>query len=448
MAARIARPPPLLTVLEGIDAPTMMRLVDAGATVDGRYLHWNEVRRRKPPEGLTLEQWWAGMRWARRLAARRTGLLGTRGGPFTYSLVDPLLERLHRLDLRAAGRLAAPAAVVDQATRDNYMVQGLFKEAISSSQLEGAATTRRAAKEMLRSGWHPRDRSERMIFNNYRAIRRIGEIAKQDLTPSLLMELHAMLTEGTLDKPADAGRFQQPGEKRVAVYDRDGEAVHQPPAAEEIPERIDRLCEFANDREGGSFTHPLVKAILLHFWLAYVHPFVDGNGRAARALFYRHALRAGYWLAAFVSISEIILDAPAQYGRAFIHSETDDNDLTYFLIHQLDVLERAFEELAKYVDRTVERTRAAERAAGELPGLNHRQRTLLGHALRNPGARYTYRSHARSQDVARQTARTDLLALENLMLLHKAKEGRQVVFIAPEDLASHLRAMHTHPSAG
>ena len=442
MAARISRPPPLFDVLKGVDAPTMIRLVDAGATVGGRYLHWNEVRRRKPPEGLALEQWWAGMRLARHLSARPTGLLDTRGDPFTYSLVDPLLERLHNLDLRATGRTAAPAAVVNRTTRDNFMVRGLIEEAISSSQLEGATTTRRAAKEMLRTDRQPRDRSERMIFNNYRTIRRIGEVAKHDLTPDLLRDLHTILTEGTLNEPADAGRFQQPGERRVAVYDRDGEVVHQPPAAEEIPERIDQLCEFANDQEG-SFTHPLVKAIMLHFWLAYVHPFADGNGRTARALFYWHALRAGYWLVEFVSISKIVLDAPAQYERAFIHSETDSNDLTYFLIHQLDVLGRAFEELAKYVDRTIERTRAAERAAGELPGLNHRQRTLLGHALRNPGSRYTYLSHARSHDVARQTARTDLIALKNQGRLDIGKDGRQVVFIAPEDLAARLGAKRT-----
>ena len=444
MAARIARPPQMFTVLEDVDAPTMMRLVNAGATMGGRYLHWNEVRRRKPPEGLTLEQWWAGMRWARHLSSRRTGLLDTRGDPFTYSLVDPLLERLHNLDLRANGRTAAPAAVVDRTTRDNYMVRGLIEEAISSSQLEGAATTRRAAKEMLRTDRRPRDRSERMIFNNYRTIRRIGEVVEQDLTPALLMELHAMLTEETLNKPADAGRFQQPGEDRVAVYDRDGEMVHQPPPAEEIPERINQLCGFANDQEG-SFTHPLVKAIMLHFWLAYVHPFADGNGRTARALFYWCALRAGYWLVEFVSISQIILDAPAQYERAFIHSETDGNDLTYFLIHQLDVLRRAFEELAKYVDRTIERTRAAERAAGELPDLNHRQRTILGHALRNPGARYTYLSHARSHDVTRQTARSDLIALKNRGWLDVGKDGRQVILIAPEDLAARLSAKRTQP---
>jgi Fic family protein len=51
-----------------------------------------------------------------------------------------------------------------------------MEEAITSSQLEGAATTREVAKEMIREGRQPRDRSERMILNNYLTMQRIGAI--------------------------------------------------------------------------------------------------------------------------------------------------------------------------------------------------------------------------------------------------------------------------------
>ena len=278
-----------------------------------------------------------------------------------------------------------------------------------------------------------------MIFNNYRAMSHIKEAASQDLTPELLLEMHSLLTDGILEHQRDCGRFQHPGETRVSVVSWHGdEVVFAPPPAEQIPERIARMCEFANDGEE-SFTHPLVKAILLHFWLAYIHPFVDGNGRAARALFYWSALKSGYWLSEYVSISEIVLKAPAKYSRVFLHVESDGNDLTYFLIHQLDVLRRAFEELAAYVDETLERMQAAERLAGDLPGLNHRQRAVLGHALRHPGFRYTYRSHATSHSVVLQTARVDLLNLTSYGLLDEGVEGRQRVFISPDDLGARLR---------
>ena len=423
MATRIAKPPELHALLDDLGPETFLRLVNVGATLtDGRYLHWDDLRWREPPDGLTAEQWWGGMRLARRQLSRSTELVDIHGMPFSYSLVDPILKSLHNLDLRATGRSAAPAAVLNRTTQERYKVRGLIEEALSSSQLEGASTTRVVAKQMLRSGRQPRDRSERMIFNNYRAIDFIKEAASETLTPDLLLEMHALLTDGTLDDQSSCGRFQQPGETRVSVVDwHSGEVVFSPPPAEQIPERIERMCAFADDGEG-SFTHPLVQAILLHFWLAYIHPFFDGNGRAARALFYWSALRTGYWLTEYVSISE-----------------TDGNDLTYFLIHQLEVLRRAFEELAIYVDETLERMHAVERIAGDLPGLNHRQRALLGHALRHPGYRYTYQSHRTSHGVVLQTARTDLLDLMSHGLLEGGVEGRQRVFISPDGLGARLK---------
>jgi len=437
---RIATPPDALALLGDLETGKIAQVMEVGPTLeDGRYLHWNELRRRKPPKGLTVEQWWAGMRIARLQSARSAGLIDQNGIPFTYSLVDPVLEKLHRLDLPASGRTAVPAAVVDRTTRDRYRVRGLIEEALSSAQLEGAVTTRVVARQMLRDGRRPADKSERMIFNNFRAIQSLREAVGEELTPDLVRQLHATLTEGTLEKPSDAGRFQQPDETRVSVAAWDSErAAFRPPAAEQIPERIELMCSFANDGEQ-RFTHPLVKAILLHFWLAYIHPFVDGNGRTARALFYWSALRSGYRLTEYVSISRVLLRAPIRYTRAFLHTETDGNDLTYFLIHQLEVLLTAFEELFDYVDEALERMRVAERLAGGMEGLNHRQRALLGHAIRHPGHRYTYRSHANSHEVVLQTARTDLLDLVTLQLLEAGREGRRRVFVSPDDLEERLR---------
>src|SRR5205814_10028127 len=56
--------------------------------------------------------------------------------------------------------------------------------------------------------------------------------------------------------------------------------------------------------------HPMVRSMILHFWLAYDHPFVDGNGRTARALFYWSMLRNGYWMFEYITISKIILSGP------------------------------------------------------------------------------------------------------------------------------------------
>jgi Fic family protein len=73
--------------------------------------------------------------------------------------------------------------------------------------------------------------------------------------------------------------------------------------------------------------------------LGYDHPFLDGNGRTARALFYWAAANNGYWLMEFISISQIIKQSPAQYGKSFLYSEYDENDVTYFIVHQLSVID-------------------------------------------------------------------------------------------------------------
>lgn len=441
--ARLPKDPPKIhNVLNKIDPNRLGRVFDIGPTVDGRYLHWEEVRRRPPPAGLTTDEWWAGLSFNRQVIARPSPILNTEGVPFRYSLVDPVLERLHNLDLRATGRLAAPAATLNPATRGRYRVRGIIEEAISSSQLEGAVTTRVRAKEMLRSGHKPRNVSERMISNNYKAIRHIREITNRDLSPDLICEIHAILTDGTLDNPDDCGRFQRPGDLRATVVEVPDETktIFTPPPAEEITERIDKLCDFANG-SNGEFTHPLLRSILLHFWLAYIHPFADGNGRTARGLFYWSALREDYWLMEYVSISAVLLGAPAQYRDSFLYSETNDNDLTYFLIHQLKALDKAFQGLSKYVDSVLADNQKVDSIIGDIPGLNYRQRALLSDALRNPDRRYTFRGHANRHDISLNTARNDLLYLSGIDLIESEQIGRQKAFIASTNLASKLKEM-------
>ena len=208
------------------------------------------------------------------------------GRPFSFSDSGYLYRMLHEVDRDASGRIELSADVVTTDSRNRYLVNSLIEEAITSSQLEGAATTRRVAKEMLRSGRKPRDRSERMIVNNYRAMEFVRELAGEDLSAPVLLELQRILTEDTLDDPGAVGRFRLPSDDVYVIDQRDGTVLHEPPDADELDERLDRLFRFANATDDTAFVHPVVRAILLHFMIGYDHPFVDGNGRTARALFY------------------------------------------------------------------------------------------------------------------------------------------------------------------
>ena len=414
--------------------------VEIGTAPGGRYYHWADLRHRPPPAGLSPEEWWLGVKLARRQGRRALPLEDTEGRSFTYVLTDEALSLLHRIDQQTAGRIGLQEDVVGSRDRTRYVVSGLMEEAIASSLLEGAATTRRDAKRLLRSARSPRSTAERMVVNNYRTMQFIGRDLRTALTLESVLETHRMVTEGTLDNPRDAGRMQQPGEERVLAghFTDPDRTYHTPPPASELPGRMETLISFANDLDSEPFVHPVVRAIALHFYLAYLHPFVDGNGRTARALFYRSLLRQGYWLAEYISISRMLRRAPVQYGRAFQRTETDGADFTYFLLHQLDVLQRSIEELWSYLDAKAAEVRRAERALRSNPDLNHRQITLLSRALRRPDDTYTIKSHQTTHGVTYPTAHADLADLCAKGLLERYKVGKQYRFVpapgALEDL--------------
>ena len=442
-------PPPAPTLQDLFDEDRVGRISDLfasniGKLPENKYLHWSKLRHLNPPEGFSSDEWWIAVKMARRSVRHVLPLEDKAGRPFSFSDSGYLYRMLHEVDRDASGRIELSADVVTTNSRNRYLVNSLIEEAITSSQLEGAATTRRVAKEMLRSGRKPRDRSERMIVNNYQAMEFVRELVSEDLTAPMLLELQRILTEDTLDDRGAVGRFRLPSDDVYVIDQRDGTVLHEPPDADELDERIERVFRFANATEDSAFVHPVARAILLHFMIGYDHPFVDGNGRTARALFYWAMARFGYWMTEFLSISTIIRKAPAQYARAYVYSETDDNDVTYFLDYNLQVILRSIRQLHAYLARKAREMHDVQRLLDRfVPAsvLNYRQVALIVAMRKHPDMFYTIQSHRRSHNVSYQTARTDLFGLAQLRLVTTAKRGRAFVFRLTEDFDHKLREL-------
>jgi Fic family protein len=371
----------------------------------------------------------------------------TSGIPFTYWLPDPALAVLHEIDRWGGGMLMVEEETVPSldSMKDRVVVSSLMEEAIATSQIEGAVTTRRVAKEMLRTNRPPRDRSEQMIVNSYRTIQLLRDRIDQPLSLGLLNEIQASMTQGTLEDPSGAGRFRAADEEITVIDCRDNEIVYTPPPADELPERIEKLVDFANSTDTSRFIHPLVKAAILHFWLAYEHPYVDGNGRTARALFYWFMLKQGYWLFEFLTISRIIHSSPMQYYRSFLYTEQDDNDLTYSITYQLNATKKALGELRKYIREKQAEQAKLSVALRKFPELNERQRALLDHAIRHPNQVYTFVSHQRSNRISYPTAHADLVGLARVGLLDKTKLGKRRGFLPAKNLAKKLEIRKRTP---
>ena len=433
---RALRPPPSFEDVLRAVAEQPQRVLKLSAHVSATplndYLHWEKLKHLAPPAGLTREDWWLAVKWARIGLRRELPFVDESGRPFWMASPDLVNRLLHDVDRRASAQALEEQEGEHGRERKRYLVSAIMDEAITSSQLEGASTTRSVAKEMLRSGRAPRDPSEHMILRNYHAMEHVRETRDQALSPERIAELHAVL--------APDERVRTDADRVRVVANATADVLFVPAPAATIESSLVELCAFANRKEeDGYFLHPVLRAVILHFWLSYVHPFTDGNGRTARALFYWSMLHQGYHLAEFLALSRVLRRAPVQYARAFLHVESDDNDVTYFLVHQLRALVKALDELFDYVRRKIAETTDMRTLLRQRQHeFNHRQIALLAHALRNEDAAYTIEAHMRSHGTVYQTARQDLLDLAKRRLLTKTKVKKAFVFRPADDLGQRL----------
>ncbi|MBI5098074.1 MAG: Fic family protein [Nitrospirae bacterium] len=427
-------------ILEQPITPDLARKTkDLVKKANSEYMYWDELKHQPVPEGVTTEAAWVILKLSRVVQTRYIALTDSKGNPFGYWLPDCILRESHFIDQQAGGSILVDDPSVHADEKRRYLIRSLVDEAISSSQIEGAVTTRVVAKEMLRTGRKPKDRSEQMIYNNYLSMQMIKKHLAEPLSIELIQNIHAGMTVNTLDDPSWAGRFRTPDDEEIHVFDSDVQTVlHVPPKADAVHALMKGLCDYANSDREDEFVNPIVKGILLHFWVAYVHPFMDGNGRTARALFYWYMLKNRYWLFEYLSVSTAILSARTQYYRSFLYSEIDDNDATYFIVYNLKAIHKAIEKLNEYIERKQKEKRHAFRFAASYPGLNLRQRTLLADAIEKPQELFTIETHSNIHGVTYQTARTDLLGLRDMGLLEMRKEGKKFIFTPVADIQKKL----------
>lgn len=417
--------------------PRLGKLADA-------YRPWRKVKAIARDMGFDPADAWTALKVLRFSGHRSLSLLQIDGSPFTINLGNHLLEPLHRIDRATGGGGAAATEsseglLADETHRTRLAVRSLMDEAIESSLIEGAATTRKIAIEMLRENRAPKSKGERMVANNYVAMQWIKQRLDVPLSEKMLLELQGMLTEGTLDESSQSRRYRRSDEDIRVVDDRESKDIFVPPPAEQVSARVAALCEFANQEHRGSqFIHPLVKASILHFMLGYIHPFVDGNGRTARAVFFWHALRSGYRIFEYMPISDRIRAGYAKYPQAYLDSELDGGDLTYFVMYSLEIIEQSLDRLAEHLRREEARIQSAAKLLRISTNLNLRQRLLLEHALRHPLTQYTVKSHKNSNGITPVTARADLEGLVKLRLMTTLKRGKEVIYMASPKLAERV----------
>ena len=433
MSKHLAKPPEWRTRVFGIQiSEDVWDEVDrAVRAADGRkrYLHWDAFRHRPQPAEMKAEDVWSLVRFSRSHRDLPLDLLRDKAGkPFRLVRDEVSSAILHRIDVqeRLWKELSRNGESPDSEV--SFRLMASIEEAHSSSVIEGAVTSRRSAQELIRTGREPKDRSEQMVLNNFKALGLVEERAEEPLTVEFLLELHRTVAHETLDEPEDVGRLRTDDE--VRVFDSEsGELVFTPPRASELPKRMERLCEFANAQSTEEFfLNPVQRAILLHHQLAYDHPFGDGNGRTARALCMWSLLNSGYHWFRSLSLSRAVRRSKSRYYRAFQEVQSDDGDVTYFVRQQLRCIEHEIDHLAQFLGRRVELERWLVDVKAVSIDLNARQVALVDYALKNLDAKFVAKEHAQFHGVSQPTAWKDLTVMRDQKLLTETKAGRKSIY--------------------
>lgn len=381
--------------------PEIEKLVDK---INSDYEYWDKVKYKPLPEGYTSHMLWTQVKASR----LRSMIIVWDKYDINLCITSKMLRMCYEFDMKF-GSFWEVDNDAQSPEKKYYLSSSLMEEAIYSSKMEGASTTRIVAKEMLRKKKSPQNKAQQMIVNNYNTIQYIVDHKDEPLTEESLLYIHRLMTEKTLDNPDDAGRFRT--NDKVVVADLvEGDIVYTPPTYRDIPHFVETICDFFNNDNPRTFIHPIIKGIIVHFMLAYMHPFVDGNGRTARALFYWYMLKENYKLTEYMSISRVISKSKASYEKSFRYTENDGNDMGYFVSYNLKALEISFQQLREYIQRKQLEKKAAN-AFMRAGNINQRQALVLQRLTEDPDTIMTVKDVQELFSVSSMTARKDLTDL-------------------------------------
>lgn len=373
--------------------------------INEKYLYWDKVKYHTNKQVSDPKILWAAVKLSRTINAKKIQFGENK---FIYNLTDFIQKGLHDFDLHIGGHLGTKNLIPED-DKKRYLVSSIMEEAIASSQIEGAVTSRKQAKEMLRKNIKPKNKSEQMILNNYITIKHIVEIKDEPINTERFLEIHRLISNQTLNNKKDEGKYRKDDEIKV-IDTVNGRIVHSPPEYKNIPKLMNDVFTFFNKDKNDQFIHPIIKGCIIHFMVGYIHPFVDGNGRTARALFYWYLLKNGYWLTEYLSISRLIVKSKAQYAKAFQYTEIDENDLTYFINYKIKTMQMAFESLRDYIQLKISEKRRIINYQ-KIKGINSRQALIIQWLFEEPNLMFSVKEIENRLTVSNQTARTDLTEL-------------------------------------
>lgn len=238
-----------------------------------------------------------------------------------------------------------------------------------------------------------RDRDIQEIINYRNVLKfiegvytQIGTSGSYSFTIETILEMHKLTTEKILP-PESSGKFRF---RQVVIKNtKTGQISYTPPPAVEVPYLVEDLVSWINSEECKQL-HPIIKAGIIHYELARIHPFVDGNGRVARAVATLILFLDGYDIRKFFSFEEYFDANPMQYYLTLqavsnqLVLDTHERDLTPWLEYFVEGVAIELNQVKEKVQRISVDARIKDKLGQQLM-LNERQMLIMEYIHRHKG---------------------------------------------------------------
>ena len=332
---------------------------------------------------------------------------------FWYFPSDSINKKIHLA--QSLGNKLYDKIEAYSSLKKGFLTNSAVEEAITSAIYEGANSTRAQAKAFIASEERPKNKDEWMLINNFKAMKWIKQHSKEQVSNQLILEIHQMISQNTLkgDDANFCGKF-----RNGPVY----VGKHEGIAHTKIGETLNEVIELVNGHP--RFLHGLIKGILLHYFIAYIHPFFDGNGRTARTLFYFKMIKHDLKFVELLAISANLKEHGKRYEKSFELVKEHELDMTFFIDFCLDSLVVALGKVEKKVDDLMSFSGFTKSM-----GLSSNQVLLLQRMALNKYRAITIEEYAGDIGKSREIARKELKGLWEKGLLREEKKGKKFTYL-------------------
>ncbi|MCL5736349.1 MAG: hypothetical protein M1274_12305 [Actinobacteria bacterium] len=400
-------------------------------------LHKEFVTMPQPP-GWSSDEAWKLLKIIRREDSIETPIPTPQGYRLCYFMHQDLLNRLFDFERYCRPESDLHGQLVDRKGQP-FLVKIDIEEAIATSRLDGVNLPYRQAESLIRLGRKPRDGGERVIINTFRAMADIDTYVNARFSAELLWEFYDRITDGvdptTIERKPTHALLEPKEYRELAVLHPD--------------RHLADICAYANDEIGDPDEHPAIRAFVVRGEMRRWLPLPDWNGNMASLVYRLYCLKHQYPVLAYLPFSRVLLDwqegiigPPHVLTSEVPRRYVDENGYEDHTPPVTLVLQLAHHELVEFLNYTRVRKQRDERVLAELrndSSLNHRQRSILGRAIRHPDADFSIRYHRINHNVAYATARADLLGLVRNGYLVQEQGKKAFVFRPHRDLQTRLR---------